>query len=116
MTIDQEQGRTEYDLGQIFRDHRHPYERNHSLSNEQGKVLHDICVCRTNFLGGHLQECSGQCGYEVPAYNSCRNRHCPKCQGIAMNKWVEQRLEELLPIPYFHSVFTMPHAFNALIP
>ena len=116
MTNDQEQGRTEYDIGQIFRDHRREYERNHSMSKEQRKVLHDLCVCRTDFLGGHLYECSNQCGYEQPAYNSCRNRHCPKCQGIAMRQWVEQRLEELLPVPYFHNVSSMPHAFNVLIP
>ncbi len=70
--------------------------------------------CRTPALGGHLEQCDS-CGFERPAYNSCRNRHCPKCQGLATARWREARQVEVLPIGYFHVVFTLPHELNALI-
>jgi hypothetical protein len=73
-----------------------------------------IKVCRTAILGGHTQQCD-HCGYEKPAYNSCRNRHCPKCQSTAKQKWLNARSAELLPCGYFHLVFTLPHGLNALI-
>jgi hypothetical protein len=116
VTYKRESNRPEYDMGEIFRAHRAAYNSSHSMSPEQRKVLHDICVCRTSELGGHMHECSDECGYEIPVYNSCRNRHCPKCQGKAMHEWVKKRLEDLLPVPYFHNVFTLSHAFNVLVP
>jgi hypothetical protein len=70
--------------------------------------------CRTAALGGHLEQCDS-CGYERPAYNSCRNRHCPKCQSLAQVKWLDKQKSELLPVGYFHLVFTLPHELNALI-
>jgi len=70
--------------------------------------------CRTVALGGHLEQCDN-CGFERPAYNSCRNRHCPKCQGLNKARWLEARQVELLPVGYFHVVFTLPHELNALI-
>ncbi len=70
--------------------------------------------CRTALLGGHREWC-GRCGFERYAYNSCRNRHCPKCQGLAKARWLESRKAELLPVPYFHNVFTLPHELNPLI-
>jgi len=70
--------------------------------------------CRTAALGGHLERCSA-CGFERPAYDSCRNRHCPKCQSVAKAKWLEARKAELLPVPYFHAVFTLPHELNAVV-
>ncbi len=70
--------------------------------------------CRTAALGGHLQQCDA-CGFERPAYNSCRNRHCPKCQSLAKVKWLDKQKSELLPTGYFHLVFTLPHELNPLI-
>jgi hypothetical protein len=77
------------------------------------RVLHAIEVCRTAALGGHIEQCN-QCGYRRPVYNSCRNRHCPKCQTLARAQWLEQRRAELLPVGYFHNVFTLPHECNDL--
>jgi hypothetical protein len=72
-----------------------------------------IEICRTAELGGHLERCD-HCGYERNAYNSCRNRHCPKCQALAKAEWLEKRRAELLPIGYFHNVFTIPHELNQI--
>ena len=69
--------------------------------------MHAIEVCRTSVLGGHLEQCDS-CSYQRVAYNSCRNRHCPKCQALAQRRWVEARLADLLPVSYFHVVFTLP--------
>ena len=78
------------------------------------KVLHAVASCRTAALGGHRDRCTG-CGHEIAiSYNSCRNRHCPKCQTAARNRWVAQRQAEILPVGYFHVVFTLPHEFSAL--
>jgi hypothetical protein len=77
------------------------------------KVMRAIEVCRTAELGGHVERCD-RCGFETPAYNSCRNRHCPKCQAFAKAKWLEARKADLLPVGYFHVVFTIPHQLNAL--
>jgi hypothetical protein len=71
-------------------------------------------ICRTKELGGHLKKCD-TCGFEHPTYNSCRNRHCPKCQSLAKAKWLEKQTSELLPVGYFHLVFTLPHELNRLI-
>ena len=86
--------------------------RNH-LSWPQLKVLKAIRDCRTAALGGHLDRCS-RCGHQAISYNSCRNRHCPKCQTNAREQWLEKRSQDLLPVPYFHLVFTIPHELSAL--
>jgi hypothetical protein len=78
------------------------------------KILRALTACRTPALGGHRQRCD-ICGVERNAYNSCRNRHCPKCQSLAKAKWLEARSAELLPVGYFHAVFTLPHTLNPLI-
>jgi hypothetical protein len=78
------------------------------------KVLDAIVRCRTAALGGHLDQCV-RCGHQAISYNSCRNRHCPRCQGNARARWLAARSAELLPVPYFHIVFTLPHEFSALI-
>jgi hypothetical protein len=83
------------------------------LPGEQRRVLSDIASCRTAALGGHMETCDC-CGHQRPAYNSCRNRHCPKCQASACADWTEQQADDLLPVPYFHVVFTLPNAFNSL--
>ena len=77
------------------------------------KVMHAVEVCRTSYLGGHMKVCN-LCGYEHPTYNSCGNRHCPRCQSLAKVRWVKKREEELLPVEYFHNVFTLPHDLNVI--
>jgi hypothetical protein len=79
----------------------------------QKRALSDILACRTSALGGHLKVCD-RCGHEVPTYNSCRNRHCPKCQSIAQARWIEERKERILPTHYFHLVFTLPAELRPL--
>lgn len=86
---------------------RHALDYPHLVSTEQARVIRALQVCRTAHLGGHVERCDG-CGHQRNAYNSCRNRHCPKCQFLAKAEWVEKQVSELLPVPYFHVVFTMP--------
>ena len=83
------------------------------VSAAQWRVLRDITVCRTAALGGHLEQCD-QCGHSQIAYNSCRNRHCPKCQAAARAEWLDDRAAELLPVEYFHVVFTLPEQLGPL--
>jgi hypothetical protein len=83
------------------------------LSGSQQRILKDLAACRTSALGGHTEVCD-RCRYPRVAYNSCRNRHCPKCQASACARWMADRARELLPVPYFHVVFTLPDEFNAL--
>jgi len=84
------------------------------MSKEQFEVVYDILSCRTAYLGGHVEKCD-HCGHERSAYNSCRNRHCPKCQCLTKQRWLQARKAELLPVIYFHSVFTLPHELNEVI-
>ena len=89
-------------------------ERNEAhLAWPQLKVLRAIRNCRTAALGGHLDRCS-RCGHQAISYNSCRNRHCPKCQTNAREQWLAKRTEDLLEVAYFHVVFTLPHDLSAL--
>src|SRR5579864_802147 len=83
------------------------------LSFQQRSVLRAIARCRTSSLGGHIDRCS-KCGHQAISYNSCRNRHCPKCQAQARQRWLAAREQELLGVSYFHVVFTLPHELNAL--
>jgi hypothetical protein len=103
------------ELADIFRTHQNDFlaRWNPVLSREQRKALRDIRDCRTAALGGHLHKCD-RCGHRVILYNSCRNRHCPKCQTTARARWLEQRQAELLPVPYFHVVFTLPQQIGRL--
>jgi Putative transposase/Transposase zinc-binding domain len=108
-----EAGRARFDIGDIVREHRAPLEVQHPLTREQKRVLTDIGQCRTAALGGHVDRCpSGD--YERPSYNSCRNRHCPKCQALAQEKWIAQRNERLLDVGHFHIVFTLPSELRFL--
>jgi len=88
--------------------------RAQALPPQVVKAVRHLLACRTAALGGHLYRCD-QCGNEVPLYNSCQDRHCPTCQTSAKEKWLSRRRRELLPVPYFHSVFTLPHALNGLV-
>jgi len=90
------------------------FRQDNKLSNAQLKVMHHIEICRTAELGGHVEQCS-DCGFERISYNSCRDRHCPKCQTLAKEKWLNDRKAELLPCGYFHMVFTLPHDLNPII-
>jgi hypothetical protein len=101
------------EVADIFRAYGELYRQHHRLSGSQLRVMHDIEACRTASLGGHMAQCD-HCGAQVVRYHSCRNRHCPKCQTLAKVKWVEARQQELLPVPYFHCVFTLPHRLNPL--
>lgn len=107
--------RPPYEVADVVRAHKHQFleEYGHILSTDQTRVLQAVENCRTAVLGGHVDECD-QCGHQIISYNSCRNRHCPKCQGACREQWLAERTTELLPVPYFHVVFTMPHLLAAL--
>jgi len=95
------------ELADIVRVHGEAYQQCHQVTPTERAVLQAIVRCRTAALGGHVDVCTA-CGNEQPSYNSCRNRHCPKCQALAQAKWVAGRLERILPTHYFHVVFTLP--------
>jgi len=98
----------------IFTAFGEEYRSRHRLSIVQHKAMNAIMNCRTERLGGHLDVCS-ECGYTRPSYNSCRNRHCPKCQTLAKEKWIDNQKYDLLNVGYFHVVFTVPDILNVLI-
>ena len=100
-------------LAGILRASGQAYLADHALSPAQGKAWRAILACRTEALGGHIEQCD-VCGTTRHIYHSCRNRHCPTCQMRAKENWIAQRNRELLPVPYFHLVFTLPHALNGL--
>ncbi len=102
-----------WEVADIFREFGGSYRSKNPLPLTHLKVMHAIEVCRTSYLGGHIEKCAS-CGHERHAYNSCRNRHCPKCQALKKAKWVEDRKAELLRVPYFHDVFTLPHEVNPI--
>lgn len=102
------------ELADVLRRYGDAYRRTHGLTSPQRKALRDIVRCRTAALGGQRQWCAA-CGYERFVYHSCRNRHCPKCQRHETAAWVAARQRELLPVPYFHHVFTLPHELNPLV-
>jgi hypothetical protein len=102
------------EIADIFRMYGEDYRRENIISSEQFKAMRHIEMCRTSALGGHIEACD-HCDFAQNAYNSCRDRHCPKCQTMVKEKWLNDRKAELLPCPYFHNVFTLPHEFNPLI-
>src|SRR5713101_3221547 len=97
------------EVADVFRRYGGAYRQQHGawLSTAQRRVMTAIERCRTAALGGHIEQCD-TCGHQRIAYNSCRNRHCPKCQSLAKARWLEARLADLLPVEYFHVVFTLP--------
>jgi hypothetical protein len=107
--------RPKIELADIIRQHGDAYRAQHesSLSSTQRRVMQAIAACRTAALGGHVEACD-DCGHQRISYNSCRNRHCPKCQSLARAQWIEDRQVELLPLPYFHVVFTLPEEIAAI--
>jgi hypothetical protein len=108
------QGAARIELAEIFRRFGASYRARHRPSHGQARVMAAIEDCRTAALGGHVQSCD-RCGKTVHCYHSCRNRHCPKCQTLTKERWVEARQQELLKTRYDHVVFTLPHALNPLI-
>ena len=106
--------RKQWEVADIFHLYGGSYRQSNSLPYEKIKVMHHIEVCRTAELGGHVEQCD-QCGFEQIAYNSCRDRHCPKCQCLVKEQWLNDRKAELLPCGYFHFVFTLPHDLNPII-
>ncbi len=105
--------RPSFEVADVLRAGLGAYERQRPLSEVQRKATNAIMNCRTAALGGHVDACTS-CGLLTVSYNSCRNRACPKCQWAAQARWVRQREGELLNTQYFHVVFTVPHALNAL--
>ena len=100
-------------LAEVLRTFGPTYLREHALSTAQARAWRAIVACRTPALGGKLQQCD-QCGRQQRLFHSCRNRHCPQCQSGARDAWRQAQLAELLPVPYCHLVFTLPHALNGL--
>ncbi|MGO9261709.1 MAG: IS91 family transposase [Bryobacteraceae bacterium] len=105
--------RPAFEVADIFRRYGPGYRQRHRLPRAQLRVMRAIEICRTAALGGHLERCD-HCHHQRISYNSFRNRHCPKCQNAARARWVQQRKGELLPIQYFHLVFTIPSQLNDL--
>lgn len=107
--------RPKLEVADVFRRYGGAYREQHgaSMSTGQRRVLTAIEVCRTAALGGHLERCD-DCGHERNAFNSCRDRHCPKCQSLARARWIEDRKADLLDAPYFHVVFTVPQEIAAI--
>lgn len=103
-----------WEVADILRLYGEAYQQTHYLSPTQQRVMQAIVECRTARLGGHAETCP-QCGFERYAYNSCGNRHCPKCQSLTKAQWVADRRADLLPVPYSHAVFTLPHELNPLV-
>jgi hypothetical protein len=101
-------------VADVFRAGWEEYNRTRRIGPHQRRAVRHILACRTAALGGHLYRCEG-CGSELPVYNSCHSRHCPTCQTSAKEKWLTQRHTELLPVRYFHVVFTLPHELNGLV-
>jgi len=102
-----------WDVADIFRHYGDVYRHSSPLSYSQQKTMTRLMSCRTEFLGGHREHCNS-CGYERLVFKSCRDRHCPKCQATVKAKWLHAREKELLPVSYFHLVFTLPHELNPL--
>ena len=103
-----------FEVADVVRAYGAAFRATHPVSHEQARVLRALAQCRTATLGGHVEQCVS-CGTERVCYDSCRNRHCPKCQGSARAKWLAAEQALLLPIPYFHVVFPLPHLLNPLI-
>ena len=101
------------EIQDIFLQYGEEYRQKHKLPKNIYKAMSAIEKCRTSALGGHSDACD-ECGYTKISYNSCRNRHCPKCQSLSKERWIEARKEDLLNIKYFHAVFTVPDTLNTI--
>jgi hypothetical protein len=106
--------RPRFEVADVFRAHGDAYRAAHPVSPMQARVMRRLASCRTAALGGHRDTCAG-CGFNRVSYNSCRDRHCPKCQAPKRAAWLDDRLDRLLPVPYFHVVFTLPDTLHPLV-
>ncbi len=102
------------EVADVLRKHIGDYQKQYRLWPEHKKIVSDLLNCRTAHLGGHIDRCDN-CGTVRIIYHSCRNRHCPKCQHMPRERWLEKRKDEILPLKYFHVVFTLPHELNTII-
>ena len=103
-----------YEVADIFRLYGEDYRSQNGMTKKQHAVMNAIMNCRTTKYGYHMDMCE-QCGHKEKDFNSCRDRHCPKCQGINRRKWIKARLKDILPVPYYHVVFTLPHFINPIL-
>jgi len=104
------------EVADIFRQYGPDYRVSHNMPRNQWRAMGAIEACRTSLLGGHRDKCDNEdCGHVKASYNSCRNRHCPKCQSLKKEKWIEARVDDLLPIQYFHVVFTIPAELKPVV-
>ena len=101
------------ELQNVFKEYGQAFRQSHKLPGNVRKAMFAIENCRTSILGGHADICD-ECGYTRISYNSCRNRHCPKCQTLAKERWIEAREDDLLNVRYFHVVFTIPDTLNGI--
>lgn len=97
-----------YEVSNIFISYGCDYRSNNGMTEKQHNVMNNIMNCRTEWFGYHTDECDN-CGHIENDFNSCRDRHCPKCQAVSRKKWIDARLDDILPVPYYHVVFTLPH-------
>ena len=102
-----------FELAQVIERFAEEFDQKHAPNSYVKRTLGALLRCRTSSLGGHVDKCD-QCGHIRISYNSCRNRHCPKCQNTQREAWIESRKQDLLPVPYFHVVFTVPNTLNGL--
>ena len=102
-----------YEVAGVLNAHWPEVQQSKKFNSWQLRTLNAVRRCRSAALGAHVDGCSS-CGHLRISYNSCRNRHCPKCQGNVREKWIQAREAELLPVPYFHVVFTLPDLLNPL--
>lgn len=109
-----EPGAPRWEVADLFRLYGEAYRHAHPVPSSHQKGMHDSAVWRTAQRGGPAARCP-QCGLERYAYHSCRHRHCPTCQTLTKAQWLEDRQAALLPVPYFHLVFPLPHELNLLI-
>jgi hypothetical protein len=107
-------GRPQLEVADVFRKYGEAYREKNPLPRNKRRTMRAIELCRTSELGGHMSRCD-TCSRDHPVYNSCRNRHCPKCQFKKTEKWIASRKKEVLPISYFHVVFTLPNSLNPII-
>jgi hypothetical protein len=105
--------RPELEVADIIRRHGGYFLENHQIGPEQRKALRALSICRTSELGGHVDQCD-RCGHGRVSYNSCRNRHCPKCQSLARANWIDAQSARVLPVPYYHVVFTIPSSLTTI--
>ena len=106
--------RPRYEVADVFRKYGEQYRKENKMTAKQKAVMHAIENCRTSSFGYHADVCD-ECSHLEIEYNSCRDRHCPKCQSIAKRLWIRSRLNDLLPVAYYHVVFTLPHFLNGLL-